>query len=252
MREDRRIDSQALVMEKIDPRKIVLFEDNAILVINKPSGLLSLRDGYDKTLPHLATLLSPVFGRLWMVHRLDRDTSGVMVVARTAASHHSLNDQFKDRRVTKVYHALVNGVPTWEAMAADGPLRKDGDRRHRTVIDPLRGKPAQTDFRVMERFIDYTLLEARPYTGYTHQIRAHAAWLGFPLAGDSLYGYGEPLTPPETAESGPAPSLILDRPALHAFSLTFRHPTSSHPVTFTAPYPDDFTNTLVYLRQSAP
>ena len=237
-------------MVGVDLRQIIIFEDDAILVINKPAGLLSLQDGYDKALPHLVTLLSPVFGRLWMVHRLDRDTSGVMVVARSAASHHSLNDQFRDRQVNKVYHALVTGSPTWDATVADAPLRKDGDRRHRTTIDPLRGKPAMTAFQVLERFEGCTLLEARPRTGYTHQIRAHAAWLGFPLVGDGLYGSGAPSMPPGLSTAGRSSLPILARPALHAFSIAFQHPTSGQMVTFTAPYPADFTGVLANLRGS--
>ncbi|MBN2258860.1 MAG: RNA pseudouridine synthase, partial [Anaerolineaceae bacterium] len=126
----------------------ILFEDEAILVIDKPAGVLSLPDGYDRSFPHLTSLLAPRFGQLWIVHRLDRDTSGVLVLARTAVAHHDLNDQFRERRVHKTYHALVEPSPAWERMTADIPLRKDGDRQHRTVVDPQRGKPALTDFEV--------------------------------------------------------------------------------------------------------
>ena len=132
-----------------DPTEIpILYKDEAILVIDKPAGLLSLTDGYDRSLPHLTSLLAPRFGQLWIVHRLDRDTSGVLLLARSAEAHHDLNDQFRERRVEKVYQALVTPAPAWEMTTADFPLRKDGDRQHRTVVDPQRGKPALTDFEV--------------------------------------------------------------------------------------------------------
>lgn len=237
-------------MPEYDPRQMVLFEDAALLVVNKPAGLLSLRDGYDKNLPHLVTVLSPVFGRLWMVHRLDRDTSGVMIVARTPEAHHFLNDQFRDRDIQKTYHALVTGCPSWEEVQCDAPLRKDGDRQHRTVIDAPWGKPASTVFRVLEKLGNYALVEVRPHTGYTHQIRAHAAFLGHPLLGDALYGFKE--RPPElpTPPAGEPPAPILSRPGLHALSITFQHPVTRQNLTFSAPYPEDFARAIKLLRQT--
>jgi RluA family pseudouridine synthase len=217
----------------------VLYEDDSILVIDKPAGVLSLTDGYDRSLPHLATLLSPRYGRVWMVHRLDRDTSGVMVVARSAAAHHGLNDQFRERRVEKRYHALVSPVPSWDRISAEYPLRKDGDRQHRTVVDPRRGKPASTEFTLLERFADIALLEACPHTGYTHQIRTHLRALGCPILADTLYG-----------NPGP-PSEAIQRLALHAYSLTFIHPLSGESLTIIAPQPVDFLNALKYFRNKA-
>jgi RluA family pseudouridine synthase len=215
----------------------VLFEDEALLVIDKPAGVLSLPDGYDHSLPHLATILEPVYGRLWLVHRLDRDTSGVLVLARSAAAHHDLNDQFRERRVKKVYRALVAPAPDWKRMTANFPLRKDGDRQHRTVVDPERGKPAATDFNVIERFPQAALLEARPHTGYTHQIRAHLRQLGCPVLADTLYG-----SPSE------APNEIA-RLGLHARQLTFTHPLSGEPLVITSPVPVDFIAAVDQLRK---
>jgi 23S rRNA-/tRNA-specific pseudouridylate synthase len=105
------------------PSDLVIFADEAILVINKPAGMLSLQDGYDHTLPHVSTILSPSFGRIWMVHRLDRETSGVMVVARSAQAHHDLNDQFKHRQVNKTYHCLAWGAPKWDEKDVEVPLK---------------------------------------------------------------------------------------------------------------------------------
>ena len=216
----------------------VLFEDETLLVIDKPAGVLSLPDGYNRSLPHLATMLEPAYGRLWLVHRLDRDTSGVLVLARSAAAHHDLNDQFRERRVKKVYRALVAPAPDWKRMTANFPLLKDGDRQHRTVVDPERGKPATTDFNVIERFPQAALLEARPHTGYTHQIRAHLRALGCPILADMLYG------------SSPEAPDVIARLALHARQLAFTHPLSSESLVFTAPMPDDLSEAIAQIRQS--
>lgn len=231
---------------------LILYEDEAILVVNKPAGLLSLQDGYDHSLPYVRTVLEPDFGPIWMVHRLDRETSGVMIVARSAAAHHHLNDQFLRRAVRKTYHALVRGVPAWDARHCQAPLRKNGDRQHRTVIDPRRGKPAETDFHVLERFPAAALLAAAPHSGYTHQIRAHSAFLGFPLLGDQLYhrSLAHPgASSAVPSEEGVVP--VIARVALHALSIQFDHPLSGLPAAFTAPYPADFAAALQSLRQPA-
>jgi len=218
----------------------VLFEDDSLLVIDKPAGVLSLTDGYDRSLPHLATILAPRYGRLWLVHRLDRETSGALVLARSAAAHRNLNDQFKQRQVEKVYHALVAAAPDWETFSTDFPLRKDGDRQHRTVVDPERGKPARTDFAVLERFPRSALLEARPHTGYTHQIRAHLRQLGCSIFADRLYGI-----PTQVGDNANEP---IDRLALHAYRLSFLHPLSNQPLSFTAPHTPDFSSAISKLR----
>ena len=224
------------------PPGLILWQDESLLVINKPWGLLTLPDGYDKTLPHLKSMLSPVYGRLWIVHRLDKDTSGVLLLARSADAHRSLNTQFEQRQVLKTYHVLVVGNPAWEEKVCSLPLRANGDRKHRTVIDFQRGKPAETHLEVIERFNTHTLLAAHPKTGRPHQIRAHLAALDFPIAGDMLYD--------SRAEHEQA--LLtewISRPALHARSIAFKHPLTGEAVSFEAPYPEDLSAALRHLRQ---
>jgi RluA family pseudouridine synthase len=235
-------------MVTINPNEIVIYQDPAILVVNKPAGLLSLQDGYDKNLPHLTTVLSPEFGPLLMVHRLDRDTSGIVILARTVEAHRSLNNQFQKRSVEKVYHALVTGIPTWKEISVNYPLRKNGDRKHRTVIDFILGKKALTDFVLLEKFQGYTLVEAHPHTGYTHQIRAHLAHLGFPILADPLYGDGEPFSQVPSTNLTSLSNSPIQRLALHACSIAFIHPTRLDCVTFSAPYPHDFVNAILALR----
>jgi len=216
-------------------RPTTLYQDEFLLAVNKPAGLPTLPDGYNRAAPCLIDLLNQQFNRVWVVHRLDRDTSGVIVFARTAEVHRALNIAFDSRQVHKVYYAIVIGTPEWDERVIDLPLRPDGDRRHRTVIDRARGKPALTRVRVLERFTKHTLIEAQPETGRTHQIRAHLAALDLPLAGDGLYG-------------GKDAAALIQHTALHARSIEFTHPVTHEAVALSAPYPDDFTATLAQLR----
>jgi len=215
----------------------ILWVDPALLVINKPVGLRTLPDGYDLTLPHVRQLLEPAYGRLWMVHRLDKDTSGVLLLARSAETHRLLNTQFERRQLVKLYHVLVSGEPVWDEKTVQLPLRPNGDRRHRTVVDSRHGKPAITRLRLLERFPQAALLEARPETGRTHQIRAHLAAIGLPILADALYG-GAALPP----------GLSLDTLALHAWALEIAHPLTNQPMRFEAPYPPSFQAALSLLR----
>ncbi len=215
----------------------ILHVDDAIMVVNKPAGLPVLPDGWDAHARYLLGELEELYGQhskvpggVWSVHRLDKITSGVIVFARTAEAHRDLNAQFEKHETEKLYHAILTGQPEWDERIAKHPLRADVGHRHRTAVDPRRGKPAETRFRVLRRAGEFTLVEAQLMTGRTHQIRTHAYALGFPLLGDVLYG---------------APSTeLIDRPALHAFSLTITNPATGQRETYTAPYPEDFSRAL--------
>jgi RluA family pseudouridine synthase len=209
----------------------ILYADEHLLVVNKPAGLLSLPDGYDPDKPYLQSVLEPEWGRLWMIHRLDRLASGVLVLARNADAHRDLNGQFARRQVTKIYHALVSDQPEWETNTVTLPLRANVGRRNRTAVDHRRGKSASTRLRVLETFKQHALVEARPSTGRRHQIRAHLYARGHPILSDPLYGSGET-------------SPLIDRLALHARALQFTHPETEESVSFEAPYPADFSTAL--------
>ncbi len=226
-----------------DPQ--ILYEDSYLLCINKPAGLLSIRDGYDLSLPFVTKLLEPSFGKLWVVHRLDRDTSGAFVLARLPEIHRALNTAFEGRQVHKIYHAIVKGRPAWDEYLADLPLKIDGDRRHRTIVHPAEGKPAQTEFKVINSNNEFSLIEAHPLSGYTHQIRAHLLALGFPILADPLYA--SPGQHPHKSSLAPPP---INRLALHAFQLDFQHPVTGRELQITALYPDDFRQVLISLSLS--
>ena len=237
----------------------LLHLDVDLLVVSKPSGLPTVPDGYDTASPYLVGLLEPTFGQLWVVHRLDRDTSGVVVLARNAEAHKALSLQFQEHQVTKVYHALVMGHPAWQERSVSAPLRIDADRQHRTIVDLEAGKPSTTHFRLLEKFQSplarVSLVEATPKHGRTHQIRVHLGTLGMPVAADPLYGNGTPLMLStikrqyQPSEDGERP--LIGRLALHALSITLTHPGSGKPQSLEAPYPKDFAAALKQLRKHA-
>jgi 23S rRNA pseudouridine955/2504/2580 synthase/23S rRNA pseudouridine1911/1915/1917 synthase len=214
--------------------EIVYFRD-AVLAVNKPAGLSVLPEGWDKDAPYLVKMLEEELGRkIWVVHRIDKSTSGIMVFALTAEAHRSLNIQFEKHQVEKKYHAIVNGVPKWDQKTTKFPLRVNVGHKHRTMVDDRRGVRSETRFRILERWQESALVEAMPMTGRTHQIRVHAYAVGHPLMGDVLY------SAPETN--------VISRPALHAHSLKLTHPTTNEILTFQAGYPDDFQTAVNALR----
>jgi pseudouridine synthase, RluA family len=210
----------------------ILFEDHYLLVVDKPAGIPVLPDGWEPDAPYLAKILEEKHGKIFIVHRLDKVTSGAMIFARDAETHRALNIQFEKHEVQKVYHAIIEGNPKWEEKTTKLLLRINVGHKHRTVVDDRNGKPSETRFKILKRYPSSAWVEASPLTGRTHQIRVHAAALGHPLLGDGLYG----------AEK----TSMIERPALHAYSLTFTHPVSHEKVVFTAKHPQDFATALKF------
>jgi len=211
----------------------ILYKDESILVVDKPAGLPVLPDGWEQDTPYLLKMLEEDHGKLWVVHRLDKTTSGVLIFARNAETHRVLNTQFENHEAGKVYHAIVERNPKWNEKIAKHPLRVNVGHRHRTAVDDKYGKPSETRFKVITRHPTSALVEAKPMTGRTHQIRVHAYALGHPLLGDTLYSAEE--------------TDVIARPALHAYSLTI-HMNEEHR-TFKVPYPDDFRMALERLKR---
>lgn len=228
----------------------LLFEDDALLVLDKPQNLLVLPDRFNKALPNLYTTLSEELGSIFVVHRIDKETSGVMVFAKTADAHARLNEQFEGRTVEKVYQALVVGELHPVAGVVDLPLSET--ERGVMRVDRKRGKESVTGYRVVEQFKGYALVELKPQTGRQHQIRVHLQAMGTSIVGDPLYGDGKgfylsAVKPGYRSEGEEKP--LLKRTALHAVSLSIDHPTTGERMTFSAPLPKDMSSVLKYLRK---
>jgi len=204
----------------------VIHQDDRIIVLNKPTGLLSVPGIGPEKLDCLASRAQCEFPGARIVHRLDRDTSGVIVMALDAEAHRELSRQFHDREVQKVYIAIVAGIVEQDEGKIDLPMRKDMDPENAPcqIIDHERGRAAVTNYRVLKRDADCSRLELRPITGRSHQLRLHLQSIGHPILGDNLY------SPPEVIA-------LADRLMLHAQSLWLVHPGTAEPMTFEAECP---------------
>lgn len=232
----------------------VIYEDEHFVVLNKRSGILIAADRYDADAPRLDLLAEKQFGKLYAVHRIDKDTSGLIVYARTPDAQRNLSIQFEKHNVSKVYHALVNGHPLWKHIRADSPLLPDGDSRHRTVVNKKLGKKSITDFYVAGNCGPYSWIIAKPLTGRTHQIRSHLADKGFSIVCDPLYGANtKPVRLSEIKKKWNGDEFeerpLLNRLALHAYKIEFSHPETEEKVSFTAPYPKDMEATRKQLEK---
>jgi len=214
-----------------------LFEDGDLLVINKPAGLVVHPGAGNRThtivnaLLHHCTSLSGIGGkeRPGIVHRLDKETSGCLVVAKNDAAHQHLSGQFAQREVKKIYLALVAGILKRTRGTIDAPIGRHPVQRKKMAVAPMRGRVAKTDYRVLQSGSGVSLVECEIHSGRTHQIRVHLHHLGHPVIGDSLYGKKLPTAP---------------RQMLHAWKLGFRHPRTNDPLSFEAPVPEDFRAAL--------
>lgn len=236
----------------------VIYEDESLVVINKEAGMIVHpgRGSHTGTLAgalqHHFDQLSDVAGKLrpGIVHRLDRDTSGVIVVARDNQVHHRLSRQFEKREVKKEYRAIVHGELNLDADHIDTHVRVDPRKRERMVVCEPEGnsRDASTYYEVAERFRGYTYVKLHPRTGRTHQLRVHMAHLGHSLVADAMYRGGGKLTRADLDAAEPKKPLIR-RQALHAFRICFAHPATDQPMTFEAPLPNDMVRTLEALRE---
>lgn len=231
----------------------VVFEDDAVLVVDKPAGLVvhPAVGNPDGTLLNALLHHCPALGsvpRAGIVHRLDKDTTGLMVVAKTLAAQTALVEQLQARSVSREYDAVVTGVMT-AGGSVDAPIGRHPRDRKRQAVH-VTGKPAVTHYRVVERFRGHTHARCRLETGRTHQIRVHMAHQRFPLVGDPVYG-GRLKLPAGADESLKVLLREFPRQALHARKLAFDHPVSGRRMTLRAPLPDDLLLLIDALRDDA-
>lgn len=228
-----------LVRSRIEPR--ILYEDDELLVLNKPAGM-AVHGGSGLSFGVIEALrdIRPNARSLELVHRLDRDTSGCLLIAKKRSALRLLHEQFRGDGVEKVYLALLAGAWARTRWIVDAPLQKNVLQSGERLVKVSReGKPAVTEFRRRERYAQATLVEARPITGRTHQIRVHARHLGHPLAGDERYG--------DENANREFRRLGLKRLFLHSLETTLRHPKTGEVLRFRAPLDDDLAGFLTVL-----
>jgi 23S rRNA pseudouridine1911/1915/1917 synthase len=240
---------------KAQPEKIpldILFEDKTLLVVNKPAGLVvHPAAGHEEhtlvnaLLHHCKGSLSGIGGvaRPGIVHRLDKETSGCLVVAKNDETHLALSEQFAAREVEKIYLALVCGEPARESAEIRAAIARHPTHRKRMAVrDDSDGRAAHTSYRILERLYAATLMEAQIHTGRTHQVRVHFQFIGHPLVGDETYGAKQNTRLKELTNYA-APRVML-----HAKELSFTHPRRKELMKFEAPLPEDFKQALKLLR----
>jgi tRNA pseudouridine32 synthase / 23S rRNA pseudouridine746 synthase len=202
----------------------VLYEDESIVLVDKPSMLLSVPGRGEAKRDSVVSRLSECYPGIREVHRLDWETSGLMLLARNRAAHSELSRQFREREVSKQYTAVIYGVPAQSQGAVDKPLRCDWPNRPRQIVDPVEGKPSLTHWCLLQADRDSSRVELTPVTGRSHQLRVHMQSLGHPILGDALYAHVEAREM--------APRLML-----HASSLVFCHPLNGGGLSFSSPAP---------------
>jgi RluA family pseudouridine synthase len=230
-----------------------LYEDDSMIVINKPAGLLTIPDRYDSSKENLYSILKDHFGEIFIVHRLDKDTSGAIVFAKTPEAHRSLCIAFEERKTEKKYLAILSGVPREKAGVIDLSIAESPAGKGMMMVSK-KGKEAITEYTVIESFNNFSLVEATLVTGRTHQIRVHFNALGFPLAVDLMYGKREKLFLSEIKKSinlgkEEEERPLLTRTALHSWKLTVPHPVTGEPVHVEAGIPKDLNAVINQLRK---
>ncbi|MEY3690035.1 MAG: RluA family pseudouridine synthase [Candidatus Kapaibacteriota bacterium] len=234
----------------------ILFDDDSIVVVSKPAGMLTIPDRFNKDFPNVRAYLLQLYQEIFTVHRLDRDTSGVLVFAKNAEAHRLLSMQFEHQEVQKTYLAIVRGIVSKDDQEIDIPLI--ADTRKRGLMRPsARGKESFTSIHVVQRFRMATLLECQPRTGRLHQIRVHLSAIGYPLLVDPDYGSSSEFklstikrkyNVGKDQEERP----LLIRTPLHSSKLELTHPSTMERMTFMAELPKDMSATINVLNKYAP
>lgn len=237
------------------PEVIIIFENEDILVVDKPAGLVTHPGAgtHEPTLMDVAIRMRPQIaavgheGRWGIVHRLDKDTSGVMVIAKSQEAHEDLSEQFKRHSIHRIYKAIVRGKPKTDEGFVDSPIGRDPRDRKKMTTKPVNGRTARSEWRVVERFEGFTLLEIRPRTGRTHQIRAHLSSINMPVLADKVYGAA---TKKQIRQDKTLSRMlkIIHRQALHAAELGLSLNGDCETMLFTSDIPVDMQNVVDALK----
>ena len=218
-----------------------IYEDEYIIAIEKPAGLLSIRDGYKPDLPNVHSILQQRAQKIWIVHRLDKETSGVMIFAKNDDAHRKLNLQFEHHLISKIYLTIVWGQFNQINQTVDLPLIINADRKHRTRVTKEYGKVAITHINLIHQYHQFAYISVIPETGYTHQIRAHLSEIGHPILGDILYGNLQKEVKNKVDQDS---TIHASRLFLHCHKLIFTHPVFERVIQLQSPVPLEFNELL--------
>ncbi|MDD5218547.1 MAG: RluA family pseudouridine synthase [Candidatus Omnitrophica bacterium] len=246
IKEGEKIEVEGTIAEESETRAedipiTIVYEDDTVLVVDKPAGMVvhpahgNLRHTLVNALLYHTQQLSSSGGNIrpGIVHRLDKDTSGILVVAKNDIAHAALANQFKQHTIARTYHAVVKGIVQHDEGVVEEPVGRAFLNRKKVIVRPSGGKDAVTFFKVVKRFGKATFLKIEPKTGRTHQIRVHMAHMGHPVLGDALYG---------------VPSPWIQRQALHASNLAFDHPRTHERLSFESALPQDMKDLILRLE----
>lgn len=229
-----------------------IYEDIDYLIVNKPTGVLTIPDRFDKKQPNLFDILKSSYEELYIVHRIDKDTTGVVCFAKNQQAHKELSKMFEERNIVKIYLAIVYGkLPTPEGKI-ELPISEDKNNPTKVKIDFKNGKISITEYKVVQTFKNYTFLEVYPLTGRRHQIRIHLSTIGHPIVADKLYSSKDAFYLSEIKKdykNKNKESPIISRCALHAYKLKFLHFRTNKYIEIAAPLPKDFELLLKLLRK---
>ncbi|NNE30159.1 MAG: RluA family pseudouridine synthase [Saprospiraceae bacterium] len=230
-----------------------LYEDEFLVAVNKPAGLLSIPDRFKPDLPNIQSILRSRFGEIFTVHRLDKGTSGVMLFAKDAETHRQLSKAFENREVKKLYRCVAKGTPSSTSGEISEKIGRSPKQGGKMVLN-RSGKESITFYEVLESYPPYHEVQVQILTGRTHQIRIHLPSVGLHILGDSLYGRGDFFVSELKGKKfrlskGQEEKPLLVRPCLHALSLSFKHPHKKSEIEISAPFPKDYKATLNQIKK---
>jgi len=232
----------------------ILHEDEDLVIVNKPARYLSIPDRFDETKPNVLGFLNNKYGKVFTVHRLDKETSGILCFAKNVEAHKALSQQFQERTVEKIYYALVDGIMTPTEGEINQGIAPHPAKPGKMMVSN-KGKKSLTTYKVIEQFRNFALVEANIKTGRTHQIRVHFEAIGFPLAIDALYGTRTGFLLSEVKlkkfklGKGKEERPLMSRTTLHAYRLEIDQPTTQKRLIIEAPLPKDFAAVVKQLQK---
>jgi len=242
-------------MSLLKPSLHIVHDSESFVAISKPAGMLSIPDRQQKDKNNAQTILQNQYESIFTVHRLDKETSGIMLFAKSAEMHKALNQMFEERKIKKIYHALVEGVPIKTEGQINAAIAADPQQSGKMRIHP-KGKESLTDYKIIRAYKGFCLISARIHTGRTHQVRVHMKHLGHPIVADGLYGKRTELyisdikAKAKVGKNKEEQRPLLSRTALHAFGLSFIHPFTNETIELEAAYPKDLRAVISQLDKT--